>query len=455
MVSIERRRQVLMVMVLVLLVALWLGGGVTQDSTSIDEWLELLALPPLGLAMVLLAAEWPASRLTRVGIVLAAAIAVLLALQLLPLPESLWNGPSARLAIAADWQQAGVRVPAHRWSLAPAATEQGLWALLPALALFLSALVLEERQRRRLLQGVMALAAGNVLFAFFQAGLPAGSPLRLYQTFNAGFGGLFANTNHQATSCIIGMVLAVGLAADARSRARYSGGQHYAGWGYFALAGVFLLVVPLSTSRAGMAIALPALAAVLVMSGVIQFRQVRRHPLAMGLTAGMLLLAMLGMWAAAGWMAVDLAEEQRHVMAAETLALGWAHAPLGSGVGSFVPVFNAARPDAMQGAYYVNHAHNEYVQWWLETGVLGLLLLVGVLGLVVVAGKRLLCGSRARLAAAAWVAVVAVLSHSWADYPLRTLSLMATSAALMGVMLASLAEAGVRRRTLAMAHPED
>ena len=435
----------------VLLAALWLGGGVTQDSTSMDEWLQLLALPVLWMSVRVLLVEFPADRLSRCGIGLAVALILLLALQLLPLPASVWNLPAARGALTQDLQQAGVDTLRRHWSLAPAATEQGLWALLPALACFFAAITLDKSQRRRVLQVVIALAAFNVLFAFFQAGLPLDSELRLYD-FDAGFGGLFANTNHQATACITGMVLATGLGAEARFRALREGAHPHAAWGYFLLAGVFLLAIPLSTSRAGMSIALPALVLTLVLSGAVPLRRMKRNKATLGMAAGMVLLMLLGMQAALGWMAIDLAEEQRHVFAEITFQLGLAHAPLGSGVGSFVPLFAAASPLQMQEAYYVNHAHNEYAQWWLETGWLGMLLLVGVLAVLAVAVKRLLQQRRRRsqviLAASAWVAVAAVLAHSWADYPLRTLSLMSTTAALAGVMLAALADIGQCRHML-------
>jgi O-antigen ligase len=245
-------------------------------------------------------------------------------------------------------------------------------------------------------------------------------------------------------------VLATGLGAETHFRAQREGAHPHAAWGYFLLAGVLLLATPLSTSRAGMAIALPAMALALLLSGAVPLRRMKRNKAALGMAAGMVLLVVLGMQAALGWMAIDLAEEQRHVFAEITFRLGLAHAPLGSGVGSFVPLFAAASPLQMQEAYYVNHAHNEYVQWWLETGWPGMLLLAGVLAVLAVAVKRLMQqrgrGSQAILAASAWVAIAAVLAHSWADYPLRTLSLMSTTAALAGVMLAALADIGQRRR---------
>lgn len=428
-----------------LLAACWVGGGVTADATSIDEWLQLLALPVMLLAAMAMAGE-RMPRPLRWGAGLCVLVALVPALQLLPLPAQTWGMPAARHALGTDLAQAGVTIAPH-WSLAPSATEQALWSLLPALAAFLSSAALPQQQRRRLLQVVVLLVGCNLLFAFFQAGLPPDSQLRLYSEFNGGFGGLFANTNHQATACIIGMTVAVGLASDARLRARRGEVHPHRPWWYLGLAGVFLLMVPLSTSRAGMAIALPVLALALVLTGVLRLRRIGRSKRATATALVLALVAVVGVRAAMGWMEVDQAEELRHAMASVAVSAGTTEAPLGAGVGSFVPVFAQAAPASLRMASYVNHAHNEYAQWWLEAGWLGMAVLALVLVLLAVVAWRIVHseGRNAALAGASLVAICAVLAHSWADYPLRTTTLMATAAALAGVMLASLADARERK----------
>ncbi len=101
-------------------------------------------------------------------------------------------------------------------------------------------------------------------------------------------------------------------------------------------------------------------------------------------------------------------------------------------------------------AQYVNHAHNEYAQWWFEAGWPGMLVLVLVLALLAASGWRIFRlrgrGGNAILAGACFVAICAVMAHSWADYPLRTTTLMTTTAMLAGVMLAALADASERSR---------
>lgn len=439
-------RRYLLLSLAVLLVACWLGGGVTVDDTTIDEWLQLLALPVLLLAVVALQDE-PNGRFAKWGMLLAVLIAAVPAVQLLPLPESIWLGVPARAALAQDLALEGVRVVPH-WTLTPNATERSLWALLPALASFLGALALLPEQRRRLLQVIVGIVLFNVLFAFFQAGLPRDSGLRLYQDFDAGFGGLLANTNHQATACIIGMAIAVGLAAEARLRAQRGQTTAHRHWWYWALALFFLLMVPLSTSRAGMTIALPTMVLALLITRTLRLRKLFHSKRGMAAAVVLLVFAVAGVHAALGWMAVDQAEELRHTMSMATIALGQTHAPLGSGVGSFVPVFEQAIPKALQLSGYVNHAHNEYAQWWLTAGWLGMVVLLLVLLLLAACGWRVLRSSKGRHAAVAGACLAAlcgILAHSTAEYPLRTLALMATAAALAGVMLAALDQVKVER----------
>ena len=72
-------------------------------------------------------------------------------------------------------------------------------------------------------------------------------------------------------------------------------------------------------------------------------------------------------------MRVDEIEELRGIMRSATLALAGLHLPWGSGIGSFVPAFQQALPDTLLLPTYINAAHNDYAQVWLESGIAGLL----------------------------------------------------------------------------------
>ena len=449
--QIDALRRFLLPALLVLLLAVWLGGGVTQDDTSIDEWLQLLALPLLPVAAVVLLAELPDDRYRRSGIAVALLIAAVPLLQLLPMAAAGWNLPPGRCGLAADLRQAGVDAFPMRWTLSPHATEGALWSLMPALAAFFAAMALEAGHRRRLVQAIVVLVLFNVAFAFFQTGLPQGSQLRLYQDFDAGFGGLLVNPNHQATACIIGMVLAVGLAVEARGRVERGETRPHMPWWYAGLAGCLLLMVPLSTARAGMPIAFASLALVLVLTGVLRPGRIGRSRRATALALALAVMAIVGVRVAIGWVAVDQAEELRHTMAVATVVAGERQAPLGSGVGSFVQVFEQSAPPALHLRRYVNHAHNEYAQWWLEAGWPGMLALAFALAVLALCGWCIaslrIRNGHAALAAGGFVAICAVLAHSWADYPLRTITLMTTTAALAGLMLATLQDAQSREKS--------
>ena len=106
--------------------------------------------------------------------------------------------------------------------------------------------------------------------------------------------------------------------------------------------------------------------------------------------------------------------------------------PAGSGLGSFVPLYQTRehvldRPDE-----YATHAHNDYLEWLLETGLPGAVLLLAFLFWFAVRVKRLWTQQQAALGRAASIAIGAMLLHSMVDYPVRTAAL----AALCGLCLA-------------------
>src|SRR5690606_36764968 len=74
------------------------------------------------------------------------------------------------------------------------------------------------------------------------------------------------------------------------------------------------------------------------------------------------LVAAVGLSAATGWMRVDGVDEIRWLLRKATMALAGLHLPWGSGIGSFVPVFEQAVPDVLLMPNYVNAAHNDFAQ---------------------------------------------------------------------------------------------
>jgi hypothetical protein len=265
------------------------------------------------------------------------------------------------------------------------------------------------------------------------------------------FGGLFINQNHHATALTAGAVLAIGLAIDAWRRRRGRPGLGLLAGLYASAAAICLSAIPLTSSRAGMALVLPAIAGVLLLTGALPLpRVVQRGRAGPVLAVALGLLALAGAWQGQRWLAMRMADDPRFVIADATFRMGWDWFPWGSGIGSFTAAFESDLPKALWMPNFVNHAHNEYAQWWL-TGSVPAMAILALAGVVFIAtGLRILrAGGRdngAVVAAACWVAIAVALVHSWVDFPLSTTSLMTMNAMLAGLMLRAIAGSGEARR---------
>ncbi|HKH26851.1 MAG TPA: O-antigen ligase family protein, partial [Sphingomicrobium sp.] len=93
--------------------------------------------------------------------------------------------------------------------------------------------------------------------------------------------------------------------------------------------------------------------------------------------------------------------------------------PFGTGVGSFQSIYAVGEDPRTVGGTYINHAHNDFLEIVLETGLLGLLLLLASLTwwlLTAMAVWR--SPSSSEFSRAATIASGALILHSIVDYPL-------------------------------------
>jgi len=437
-----RLQQILTAVLLVYLVSVWFFGGATVDVTAADEWLSMLAWIPLLIAASLLMQGLPQSRLLRVALLAAAAIPFVPILQLIGVPLALQDLSSARTSTNADLLLAGVTPEARPWSLSPEATVRGMLALVPCLACFVAAMAVDTRSAARMAMAVVFLVLANLAFGLFQAGLPPTSSMRLYDaTSGTGFGGIFANGNHQASALMIGAILALGLCARERRRKRERGQARpavSAAWA--SAAAVCLVAIPIAASSAAMLIAILATAVAIPATGLVSISHIRRsRGAAFGALAACALLA-VGLLSAPRWLDLKSSDAVRYQLADEVMQLGSSHAPLGSGIGTFVDTFAQSASRALRRNEYINHAHNEYAQWWLEGGVPAAILMLTWAGLLVVCGMRLVRGRpRDPAAIACWLSLIALMVHSFVDFPLRTTALMSVAGLLAGLSFAAAA----------------
>ena len=110
--------------------------------------------------------------------------------------------------------------------------------------------------------------------------------------------------------------------------------------------------------------------------------------------------------------------------------------PAGTGLGSLPQVYRTYEDENEVGREFVNHTHNDYLEFVLELGLPGLLLIVMFLAWWAWRSMRVWRSSfeGADLARAGTLVVLVVLLHSIVDYPARTsaiAALVATACALM------------------------
>jgi O-antigen ligase len=152
----------------------------------------------------------------------------------------------------------------------------------------------------------------------------------------------------------------------------------------------------------------------------------RLRPWLVGL-AGLLLAATVLVIARSAVGSVNLGQDaSSSVVSREAILDTTSHAikdymPLGSGLGSFRQLYDQYEDLGQVTTTFVVHAHNDYAEIALETGVPGLIVLLLFLGWWVAAVWRVWRSPEAGpFARAASIASAAILAHSLVDFPLRT-----------------------------------
>jgi hypothetical protein len=419
------------------LILVFVTGGSSQQHGWTDVAAQLFALPVLGAGAWRLA-RLPASRVRTLGIVAMAGVALLPWLQLLPLPDSLRMMSPARQALAHDLALAGISDASTAWTLTPEATLRSALFLLPALAIFVWTLGSDTRTQRRLLMLCVALPIASLVLGFLQLGAPQDSLLNPYPQWAPSMAGTFANPNHQGTAMLIGLGICLAFAVGAFGASDPETGKPRNPWPAIIAGGTLLLGLPLTNSRAAVVIGVLMLAAAPLGMAASALRRSGHGRVGVLALVGAAALAAIGLSAAMGWMRVDEIEELRGIMRHAATLEGARQWPWGSGIGSFVPVFQQVLPESLMLHNYINAAHNDYAQVWMEGGIAGLLVaaLCGLALFVAVGGYLRGHAGERRLTWSALLGIFALLAHAGADYALRTPALATVAALLAAVLIA-------------------
>jgi O-antigen ligase len=414
-------------------------GGSTQGVFA-NMILQLLGLGLLAWAVIAPKTSAPSALERQLYVLILLALA-LAAIQLVPLPPSVWPHLGGRETFAAGYRLLGLPLPWLPISLAPYDSIATLLTIIPPLALLTTVVRIGARPLwliAALLSGVVA----GILVGVLQVSSigPSGSPWYFYAETNVGVAtGFFANADHMATLLVVSIPFLGALLGSARN-AR-AGLPHYSGVVAVVVAVtiVVALGIVLNGSLAGYGLALP----VTLMSVLLAIRPRSRAQIWVAIGGAALIaagIAGLLLMPIGGSLIQDHAGRsvapRREILSTSLVATG-AFMPLGSGLGTFARIYAVYEDhDRLDPTTSVNHAHDDYVELALETGIPGVLLIIlFLLWWARAAFRTWRIADSGPFARAAVIASAAILAHSLVDFPLRTAAISSTFAMCIALLV--------------------
>lgn len=281
-------------------------------------------------------------------------------------------------------------------SIVPQATFAAWLSLLPPLAVLLITVTLREDALKRLVYIFLAMATFQAIMALLQFGGGSSTAFRLTPTdFGEGIG-TYVNRNHLAG--MLEMVLPISLGLLAASIGGRRDTTRYVGHGFFrklghalshpprvnaamiflAVSVAILLGVIFSRSRTGIGMAMVGI----FLSALLYGRYIGGNR-SKSLTTlfgviGLALAIEIGLAPVLDRFSVDGAlEDSRWTIFVTSFKGAMEFFPLGSGFGTFPDVYWRFQPDSI--GLFVNHAHNDYIEYLFEAGAVAVVVMAMLL----------------------------------------------------------------------------
>ena len=415
----------------------------------------LLELTAIGFLLVL-ALRRPGGAIPALPRPLTIALAVMLGyplLQLVPLPDALWRALPGRADYAAVLERfaaPGSYPATGAISVVPAATEYGWLALLPPLACLVSVQWLAPIHVVRLLSAMAVFTGVEALLGLLQVGAGGDSIFYLRNTDAYGMAtGTFVNRDHFAAMLAMMLPVIVGLLVFNIRHGRHESRRRRGTEAnilsqrvlVFASAVLVLLCLLFTFSRSGISTALVGLAfsSILLVRAPSGLRHANLIVAAL-IVVGVALAALIGLGAIVEKFEPDqllLHGGTRFAIYAATLRAAVEFLPFGSGLSTFASVFPRFQADVMGG--YVDYAHNDYLQLFMEVGLAAPVIVALLLAAYGTRMSELLQRERGRsftlLQIAAGVGLLPAILHSGFDFALHMPANAMWFATLAGVML--------------------
>ena len=414
-------------MLAVFLVLLWFTGGASRADVLGQSFSRFFAWAFL-IGFVVLSARLNWRAMAPIAIFLGLAVFLVL-IQLVPLPPAIWTSLPGRELLTGIAEVSGQAQAWRPLSLSPSATANSLGSLIvPVTALVLVANLTRE-QHWRIGWLLLGLIFGGCILALLQlSGAQFRSPLINYVA--GAISGNFANRNHLALFVAFGCLMAPILGFGRDRMVRWKAGVT------IALLPVFLLVILATGSRTGLVLGSVGLLFGLfaVRSNIVRELKSLPRKAAIALAAGSVLslvaivAAAITLGRAAGLERVmnsQVGDDLRSQSLPYVIDAVMRYFPVGSGFGTFDPVYRMIEPDSLLQPQYFNHAHNDWLEVILDGGMAGAALLVAAVGWWLLTSWRAWKDGQSRLAIMGSGALLLVMIASVPDYPARTPMIMA------------------------------
>ena len=306
--------------------------------------------------------------------------------QMIPLPASWWLALPGHAPYAGVLDAAGVGGGWRPLTMNPRASEYAWLALIPCVAIFLMVQALTRRQLRALALVFVVVALCEAVLGILQVGAGKESILLLDNPYGGGAAtGTYVNKNHFAA--LMAMALPVIVAFWAvetlppvdqeghrlREHPRHADAKLARRILWSLLIVLALAALLFTRSRAGIGCGLAAFAAASL--GLVWTAGSLRIRVLLVSVAGfaLLLAAYVGLTPILERFApeeLSLSYEGRMRIALGAVRGGLEFLPFGSGLGTFADVFRRYQAEGVTG--FIDHAHNDYAEVFLELGVAGI-----------------------------------------------------------------------------------
>ena len=425
-----------------------LVGGASLEGEFLQAVLFTISGALLGCLFLFAGAWWTGQ--AALVLAWAAILALVLVAQVLPLPvswlEELPIRGDARLSLEA----LGLGAGPSTLSLAPEATIAGLLAFLAPLCGFAIVAAIKWSRGAGLLKWVIpALGAASAALGIAQVILGKAVPELYFYDFTArGFPvGVFSNPNHQASFLLMCLPFVAVLVADLRRD--WEGSDE--DMALATVAGALGLMILAGILGAGSAAGYLLLVPVLILSIAVVFagRRKSKESAPRLSLAGLAILPMILGFAALvvftsprltglGYTSFEDGPASRIGINKVSAVMIEDHWAAGIGLGTYEDVYRLYEDPDTVSSTFIAHAHNDYYEWVIETGLAGTALLGGFLLIWFFWFLRLWTGAKAealKLRRAASIACLVPILHSLVDYPLRTPGIAVLAAMCLALMI--------------------